>query len=113
VTGRHASGAVLVVVLLASLAIWLLLAGVLLITRLQFEVAVAARDHAVAQALAEQLIEARRAASSWPPEPAEAGEIGRCTWSLALLGHDETSVRYEARVHYGRAQVVLDGTVHR
>ena len=113
---RGANGAVLVIVLLVSLGIWLLLAGVLLITRLQFEVAVATRDHAVARALAEQLLEARRAGPTWPPDPApvdEAGAIGRCTWRLVSLDHSDVAARYEARVAYGRAQVTLDATVHR
>ena len=113
---RADDGAVLVVVLLVSLSIWLLLAGVLLVTRLQFEVAVATRDNAVARALAEQLIEERRADATWPPDPAaagEAGEVGRCTWRVTLLDQSETATWYEAQVAYGRAQVTLDATVHR
>ncbi len=114
--GRAHDGAVLVIVLLVSLSIWLLLASVLLITRLQFEVAVATRDHAVARALAEQLIEDRRSDPTWPPDPAaadEAGESGRCTWRVTLLDQSDTGTWYEAQVAYGRAQVTLDATVHR
>ena len=109
------SGAVLVAVLLASLGIWLFLAGVLLVTRLQFEVAVATRDHAVAHALAERLIEERRANATGIDDGGsddEAGQIGRCTWSVSRLDRDATATRYEARVAFGRAQVLLDGTVH-
>ena len=113
---RAHAGAVLVVVLLVSLSAWLLLAGVLLVTRLQFEVAVATRDHAVARALAEQLIEERRGDPTWPSEPAtadEAGEIGRCTWRVTLLDKSDDATWYETQVAYGRAQVTLDATVHR
>ena len=109
------SGAVLVAVLLVSLSIWLLLAGLLLVTRLQFEVAVASREHAVAHALAQQLIEERRAGATWPDDAggdSVGGEIGRCIWSLTRFEHDEVATRYEAHVAFGRAQVVLDGTVH-
>ena len=109
------SGAVLVAVLLVSLGIWLLLAGLLLVARLQYEVTVASRDHAVAHALAQELIEERRAGATWPDDAGEdsaAGEIGRCIWSLTRFEHDEVATRYEARVAFGRAQVVLDGTVH-
>ena len=113
---RAHDGAVLVVVLLVSLSVWVLLAGVLLATRLQFEVAVATRDHAVARALAEQLIEERRVDPTWPSEPAtadEAGETGRCTWRVTLLDQSDTATWYEAQVAYGRAQVTLDATAHR
>ena len=109
------SGAVLVAVLLVSLGIWLLLAGLLLVTRLHFEVAVASRDNAVAHALAERFIEERRSGGTWPDDAdadGETGEIGRCAWSLTRLEHDDVATRYEARVAFGRAQVVLDGTVH-
>ena len=112
---RSQSGAVLVVVLLVSAATWLLLAGVLLITRMQFEVAVATRDHAVARTQAERLLEARRDAVTWPiaaPEE-EEGEDGRCVWRVTLLAHDDASAWYQAFVRYGRAQVTLDATVHR
>ena len=113
---RHArSGAVLVVVLLVSAAIWLLLAGVLLVARLQFEVAVATRDHAVARAQAERLLEARRDGVTWPVTAPleEEGEDGGCTWRVTLLAHDDATAWYQAFVHYGRAQVTLDATVHR
>ena len=110
-------GAVLVAVLLVSLSVWLLLAGVMLVTRLQFEVAVATRDNAIARALAEQLIEERRADHAWPPDPMtadEVGETGRCTWRVTLLDpNDANSTWYEAHVAYGRAQVTLDATIHR
>ena len=108
-------GAVLVVVLLLSAAIWLLLAGVLLIARLQFEVAVATRDHAVARVQAEQLLEARRDGATWPVTAPleEEGEDGGCTWRVTLLAHDDASAWYQAVVRYGRAQVTLDATVHR
>ena len=108
-------GAVLVAVLLVSLGIWLLLAGLLLVTRLQYEVAVVSRDQAVAHALAEQLIEERRAPATGIDghgSDEEAGQIGRCTWSVTRLDGDGTATRYEARVAFGRAQVLLDGTVH-
>ena len=114
---RALDGAVLVVVLLVSLSIWLLLAGVLLVTRLQFEVAVATRDNAVARALAEQLIEERRADAAWPPDLTaadEVGETGRCTWRVTLLDAiDPATTWYEAHVAYGRAQVTLDATIRR
>ena len=114
---RARYGAVLVSVLVVSLSVWLLLAGVMLVTRLQFEVAVATRDHAIARALAEQLIEERRADPAWPPVPMtadEVGETGRCTWRVALLdSRDPTTTWYEARVVYGRAQVTIDATIHR
>ena len=114
---RARDGAVLVSVLLVSLSVWLLLAGVLLVTRLQFEMAVATRDNAIARALAEQLIEERRADPARPPDPMtsdEVGEIGRCTWRVALLeASDPSTSWYEARVAYGRAQVTLDATIHR
>ena len=117
VRARANAGAVLVVVLLVSLGVWLLLAGVLLVTRLQFEVAVATRDNAVARALAEQLIEERRADAAWPPDPAaadEVGETGRCTWRVTLLDPiDPATTWYEAHVAYGRAQVTLDASIHR
>lgn len=112
---RARSGAVLVVVLLVSAATWLLLAGVLLITRLQFGVAVATRDHAVARAQAEWLLEARRDAQTWPvtaPDE-EEGEEGGCAWRVTLLAHDDATAWYQAFVRYGRAQVTLDATVHR
>ena len=114
---RAHEGAVLVVVLLVSLSVWLLLAGVLLVTRLQFEVAVATRDNAVARALAEQLIEERRADTTWPPDSDvtdEVGETGRCTWRVTLLDPiDPVTTWYEAHVAYGRARVTLDATIHR
>ena len=108
-------GAVLVVVLLVSAAIWLLLAGVLLVARLQLEVAVATRDHAVARAQAERLLEARRDGVTWPITAPleEEGEDGGCTWRVTLLAHDDASAWYQAFVRYGRAQVTLDATVHR
>lgn len=115
-TVRHRGGAVLIAVLLTSLAIWLLLAGLLLLSRLRFEAAVAGRDHAVARALAHQLLEGRRAEAVWPPDAAEAersGEAGACTWRVRLLDHVGDSVRYEAQVQHGRAQATLDATVHR
>ena len=113
---RATGGAVLVIVLLVSLSIWLLLAGLLLITRLQLEVAVAARDHAVARAFAEQLIKERRADATWPSDPPtveEAGETGRCAWRVTLLDQDDYATWYEAYVTFGRAQVTLDATAHR
>ena len=117
VRARANAGAVLVVVLLVSLSVWLLLAGVLLVTRLQFEVAVATRDNAVARALAEQLIEERRADATWPPDSPGAddeGETGRCAWRVTLLDQsDPATTWYEAHVAYGRAQVTLDATIHR
>jgi hypothetical protein len=113
---RGGEGAVLVVVLLISLSIWLLLAGVLLVTRLQLEMAVAARDHALARAVAGQLLEQSRAATRWPADPAlaeAAGETGGCRWSVVLLEQDDRTARYEAEVVLGRAQVRVDATVHR
>ena len=110
------AGAVLVVVLLVSLSIWLLLTGVLLITRLQLEMAVAARDHAVARAVAGQLLEERRAITGWPADPALAeasGETDGCRWSVVLLEQDDRAARYQAEVQLGRAQVWVDATVHR
>ena len=108
-------GAVLIVVLLVSTAIWLLLTGVLLVTRLQLEVAVATRDHAVARAQAERLLEARRHDLTWPvtaPDE-EEGADGGCAWRVTLLAHDDAAAWYQAFVRYGRAQVTLDATVHR
>lgn len=109
-------GAILVTVLLVSVSMWALLGGALLIARLNLEVAVATRDHAVARALAEQLIEERRADASWPSNPApaeELGETGRCAWRITLLDEGDHATWYEAHVTFGRAQVTLDATAHR
>ena len=114
--GRRRRGAVLIAVLLASLAIWLLLAGLLLLTRLRYEAAVAGRDQAVARAFAHLLLERRRTDAVWPIDAADtegSGEAGACTWRVRLLDHDDDSARFEAQVEHGRAQVTLDATVRR
>lgn len=114
--GGRRRGAVLIAVLLASLAIWLLLAGLLLLTRLRYEAAVAGRDQAVARAFAHQLLERHRTEAVWPidaTDPEASGEAGACTWRVRLLEHDDDSARFEAQVEHGRAQVTLDATVRR
>lgn len=108
-------GAILVAVLLVSAAVWALLGGALLIARLNLEVAVATRDHAIARAKAEQLIEERRETTPWPPDATSLeaeGQDGGCEWQVSVLANDALAVRYEARVEYGRARVTIDATMH-
>ncbi|TVR91679.1 MAG: hypothetical protein EA416_09020 [Trueperaceae bacterium] len=112
---RH--GVVLVSALIVSALIWALLAGLLVTVRLQHEVAIAARDHAVAREAAAWLLADARAHDWWggAPLPAASGgdADGTCTWSLDVLDVAIDHAWYAAEVGYGRATVRIDATAYR
>ena len=117
---RHAgrrTGAVLVTVLLLSTVTWLALAASLLALRLQYEVAVAARDHGRASSAALHLIETLRAWDWWSgaalPDDVQAGGSPTCSWSVSEHERDALTARYGVAVTLGRAHVTLDATAHR
>lgn len=114
--GSRRDGAVLVTVLLLSVVTWLALSASLIALRLQYEVAVAARDHGRASIVALRIIDTFRARDWWASpltdDEVEGGTV-TCTWSVAELDRDEHAVRFEVSVTIGRAQVTLDATVHR
>jgi len=110
-------GLILVSVLLVAVVIWALLAGLLVTVRLQHEVAVAARDHAVAREAAAWLLASARSHDWWggvpPPPGSGAGDDGTCAWSLDVLDVASDHAWYAAEVGYGRATVRIDATAFR
>ena len=110
-------GLVLVTLLLSSAVIWTVLAGLLLLVRLQYEVALVARDQRVAREAATWLVESVRAHDWWggSPLPASsgAGEGGMCTWMLEALDVSLDHAWYAAEVTFGRTTVRLDATARR
>lgn len=117
VTPRPArTGLVLVSVLLVAALVWAVLAGLLVIVRLQFEVAVAARDHAVARSAAENLIESARSHDWWAadlPAVTWTSSDGQCLWSFEPLEVADDHAWYAVEVVVGRASVRIDATAHR
>lgn len=112
----------LVTVVLVSVVIWAVLAGLVAAVRLQHAVALAARDQRVAQAAAERLVTAARSIDWWGGAPtpeaswAGAGGIGgsaMCEWEVRVLNLSDERAWFEAEVRYGRAVVSMDATEHR
>lgn len=111
------SGLVLVSVLLVSALVWAVLAGLLVVVRLQHEVAVAARDHRVARVAALTLLASARSHDWWgggsPQRSSGTGHDGTCTWSLDVIDVASDRAWYAAEVWYGRATVRIDATAYR
>jgi len=112
-SARGAHGFVLVTVLLLSTVVWSLLSAGLILAHLQHSVAVAARDHRVAQKVAHERSEAlRHGVDAGAAALSEAGGDGLlCSWSSEVLAADSDATRLRTSVTYGRAAVVLDATV--
>lgn len=115
--GARRGGIVLVTVLLVSLAMWLLLAGLLVTLRLQLQLAVAASDQRIAREAALTLVERARAHDWWggaePPTDSGGAGDGLCVWTLGVDALDDERARYAAEVRYGRATVRVDATAQR
>lgn len=111
------TAAVLVVVLLASAAVWTLLTAFLLAIRLQLEVGVAARDQRLARVAAHTVIERLRDRDWWSGEPLTAaereGDTPACVWRVNELGLDAHSAWYQVDITLGRSRVSVDATAHR
>lgn len=111
---RSRYGALLVTVLLFSAAVWVLVAGALIMVRLRHDVAVAALHHARARVVALHAAERADAFDWWAegtPEP--SGASGSCVWDVTQLAQTPRATRYEVRATYLRAQVIVEGTALR
>ena len=110
-------GAVLVIVLLLSAAVWTLLAALLLTLRLQHEVMVAAIDQRLARTAASAIVEGFREYDWWTIDPLArekaTGGGSSCTWEVTPITVQPNAALYDVEVRLGRARVTLDATAHR
>jgi type II secretory pathway pseudopilin PulG len=112
---RCAAGMILITVLYLGVVIWGFLAALLLLALMQHRIAIVTRQHVVAGLLIDaRLRELREAApAAWPENGAEeSGEVGSCTWSLAVLDRAPSLLRVRVRATVDLSRLTRDATIH-
>jgi hypothetical protein len=112
---RVSIGSVLVATLLTCLALWALLGAVLLLATVQYRVALATRDHAVAASVLQEQLDLMRSwpASDWPAAgDGAAGARAECAWSYRVLEGGPRLLRVRITATVGRAVLTRDATLH-
>jgi hypothetical protein len=112
---RRTSGMILITVLYVGVAIWGFLAALLLLALTHYRIAIVTRHHVVAGLLIDARLRELRetSAAEWPASGAEeTGEVGPCTWSLAVLEREPSLLRIRAEASVFLSQRVRDATIH-
>lgn len=118
-TARDRSGAILVAVLLLSLATWTLLAGLLMTAYLEHQLALGADRSTVAKAaaaaaatrLGDEAIAWRSGTGQWPVAPT-VETFGACDLELVGIAATDTWWRATVRGGYAGTVVSQEVTVH-
>lgn len=103
--------------MLIGLAVtWALVAALVLMASLSHRAALATRDHAVAERIAQGWVEslAATAPEAWPAgDTVDEGSIGAaCTWQVAVTERLPELLRLRLDVRAGRATYARMATVH-